>query len=114
MKHRGEKTVQTSACSSSGLDEMVRIVKAGEMEGSSKNLLNRLIWAERDGKGVACAACLDWDDVEHTQMSCWSSSGPVGDVGKSRILLTQIISQNGNQKTAWAALGGLGSPNLGS
>jgi hypothetical protein len=40
------------------------------------------------------------------QMSCWSSSGGVGDGGKSRNARSRNIAENGNLKTAWAAQGG--------
>ena len=51
VKHRGEKKVQTSTCSSSGLDEMVRQAKGRELVNDSPNELQAAIWAGWGGKG---------------------------------------------------------------
>ena len=48
------------------------------------------------------------------QISCWSSSGGVGDGGKSRNAPVQFIAQNGSPNSAWATQGSLGSPYFGS
>jgi hypothetical protein len=70
-----------SACHASGMNEMAR---------------DSLVWTQMS--------------LSPPQMSCWSSSGGVRDDGKSRKRRAQILTQNGNQKTAWAAQGGLGHP----
>ena len=51
VKCRGEKKVQTSTCSSSGLDEMVRQAKGRELVNDSPDELQAVIWAGQGGKG---------------------------------------------------------------